>query len=447
MGRLLLIPLIAVLLAGCDDPGSGSGERAHGDLACAACHLGPQGERGRATVPASSCAGSGCHEGGGPAEVSVATVTFPHRDHGAESEIEPTCAGCHTHEEGADPLRASVDACALCHVGDVTGAAAEDCRLCHQQPDHTQLTSQGVAVSHSQLPWIEIGCVRCHYDVADPEVGVSGESCRQCHESMDALNQAAVGRDLHPIHDGVSCTSCHAEGTHRLQAMSSVVDLVCSDCHVEVHEIRVAQGAGVANSACAECHRGVHAAQQRLILGVRPDGGATPSTKFLAGITCRSCHLSSEGGPSSPSRPIRGTAAACAGCHEQEYSRVLDWWIEGIRSRLAASTQYVARAESELGTPSDSAAALLGTAREMVELVRAAGGQHNLELSDRLMREAVDRARGAYRVAGRTPPPAPDMGRVPHTGLCSYCHYRPDEPWNFEVMPADFHQSLVGRGR
>ena len=33
--------------------------------------------------------------------------------------------------------------------------------------------------------------------------------CRQCHEDLSVLNQRAVGRDLHPIHEGVTCTACH----------------------------------------------------------------------------------------------------------------------------------------------------------------------------------------------------------------------------------------------
>jgi nitrate/TMAO reductase-like tetraheme cytochrome c subunit len=417
-------------------------ETAHADLACRACHNGAPIPGREAAVPSASCQASGCHEAGGPEEVYLATVTFPHRGHGQDGAIKTTCASCHTHPEGRAPLEASVDACALCHVGEVTGGRSQECRICHTRPDHARLTSQGVAVSHSQLPWTEIGCVRCHYDVAEAETEVASATCRQCHEDLTALNSAAVGRDLHPLHGGVTCTSCHMKNIHEVRAMSSAVDLVCSDCHRQAHAINLRTEDPPDRQLCAACHDGVHAAQQRLLLGIRPDGGVEPSEKFLAGITCRSCHIPTTV-TSDPSDAIRGQATACAGCHAQEYTQVLDWWLDGIRARLAASQAYVEQAARALDSPPDSAARLMRDAQAMVTLVAEAGGQHNLELADRLLREAVTRARQAYGVAGQRAPGIPDLGRVPHSGMCSYCHYSPGEPWNFENMPDEFHRSIM----
>jgi hypothetical protein len=300
-----------------------------------------------------------------------------------------------------------------------------------------------VAVSHSQLPWTEIGCVRCHYDVAEAETEVAGTSCRQCHDDLANLNEVAVGRDLHPLHEGVNCTSCHEKNIHVVRAMSSAVNLICSDCHRRAHDIGLRGDHVPSPAMCDECHTGVHAAQQRLLLGIRPDGGVVPSEKFMAGITCRSCHIPTAATTDSVT-PIRGQATACAGCHNQEYTRVLDWWLRGIRSRLAASRSYVDRAAGALDPAPDSAATLIREAQAMVKLVADAGGQHNLELADRLLREAVTRARKAYDIAGRTPPAIPDLGRVPHSGMCTYCHYSTDEPWDFETMPEDFHQTIMG---
>ena len=447
MGKPLLILSLAVaLLTACDfslTPGAGDDadaqmSLAHSELACAACHRGPTGERGRPTVPEASCTSAGCHEAGGPEEVQVATVTFHHRDHGETGDIQPTCAGCHTHPSGEAPLEASVDACALCHLTEVTSGEAQECRLCHEEPDHSELTSQGVVVSHSELPWIEVGCVRCHYDVSSAQIEVNGRSCRQCHDDMEVLNQRAVGRDLHPIHDGITCSSCHASDVHEVRAMSSVVQLACSDCHSRAHDVTVEP----ASDLCAACHEGVHSAQQRLILGVRPDSGVTPSAKFLAGITCRSCHIPPEG--REPTQPIRGQAESCSGCHPPEYEQVLPGWEEGLRMRLTAVGQYLDRASRQVASTSDSARVLMGQAREMVALVREAGGQHNLELSDQLMRDAVDRIQEAYAVAGRQPPSSPDLGRAPHVGLCSYCHYESTQMWNLRDMPEDFHRTVLG---
>jgi hypothetical protein len=228
--------------------------------------------------------------------------------------------------------------------------------------------------------------------------------------------------------------------------MSSAVELVCSDCHVQVHDLVLRAAAAPGPAACADCHANVHRPQQQLLLGVAPEGPIAPSSKFLAGITCRSCHVPPPPG-TEPSEPIRGQATACAGCHQQEYQRVLDWWLDGLSTRLSATAGYVDRAEDALGAAADSAVELVAEARQMVRLVADAGGQHNLELSDRLFREAVQRVERAYRLAGQTPPAPPDLGRAPHSGLCSYCHYEADQPWNFEAMPEGFHESILRQAR
>jgi hypothetical protein len=446
MGRFLLTTTLVLTFTACEvvsrDPAD-----PHADLACAACHQGATGERGRAKVPEATCASAGCHGDRGPAEVQFATVTFPHRDHGAGAPVELTCAACHTHDRGEDPIRASVDACALCHVRQLTGVEPQECRLCHQTPDHSRLTSQGVAVSHSQLPWIEIGCVRCHYDLASPELAVPVQACRECHDRLDNLHERAVGRDLHPLHAGLTCTACHARNIHHMEAMSSAVNLVCADCHLEAHDVELRVGGAPPSAFCSECHTGVHASQQRLLLGIRPDGRTLPAGHFIAGITCRSCHIATERAATQPTIPIRGQGEACAGCHEREYEQVLRWWIDGMNLRVAATTQYVEGASRQLTQSPDTAQTLVRISHEMVRLVADAGGQHNLELSDRLLREAVSYVQQAYRRSGVAPPAAPDLGRIPHTGLCSYCHYDPREPWNFEAMAEDFHQRVLRLGQ
>lgn len=481
MGRALLTSAaLGLLLAACGAPspeppaGTGADDGAavvatatgadpHARVTCAGCHSGGRADGERGAVPRASCATSGCHEDGGPAQVSIATVTFEHRSHGQTGDIAASCAGCHTHDSGREPLRASVDACALCHLEQLTTDDPGDCRLCHQQPRHVTVTAEGVPVAHSQLPWTEVGCVRCHFDVADPPVGVETERCAECHRDVRAATAAGAGSDLHPAHTGVTCTSCHVEGAHHVRAMSSAVSLVCSDCHGAAHGIGLASvtaGMSAAPAAaaeagadgearawtdpapCAACHQGVHEAQQRLLLGVAPTGRTVPSGKFLAGLTCRSCHVPPAAGPA-PEEPIRGQARACAGCHRAEYAQVLDWWLEGLAQRERATRAYVNRALTALqGVQQDSARVLLADADAYLRLVEAAGGQHNLELSDRLFRQSLEHAAAAYRLAGRSAPAAPDLGRPPHMGLCSGCHYD-NQPWRLEGMPAGFHREVL----
>ncbi|HEX6558356.1 MAG TPA: cytochrome c3 family protein [Longimicrobiales bacterium] len=458
MVRALLIGL-ACVLAACQaqpraaaDPGSdtsatvmtAAGEaNQHGGLACAACHRGKKADVGRASVPREACTASGCHEDAGPPEVTLATARFEHRNHGMKSDIALNCAGCHTHGSGQAPLRANVDACALCHVSKLEGSNPEDCRLCHGQPQHTSLTSQGVPIPHAALPFMETGCSRCHYDVLAPRTKVSVETCTSCHARTSDVTRRGIASDLHPNHRGVQCTSCHQAGLHRIGATSSAVSLRCADCHDRAHDQPVSSQSAVVGT-CDACHGDAHAGQQRLVLGVVGNEPVLPSAKFLMGLTCRSCHVP-PGAATSSNTVRRGQAAACAACHPAEFKRVLGWWIEGVNTRQRSVSAYVMQAQRALRGAPDSSRVLLDSARSMLALVAEAGGQHNVELSDLIFRTSVSNTTTAYRLAGRTAPAAPALGNKPHVGTCSFCHYSTTENWDFKAMPAGVHEKLVRR--
>jgi hypothetical protein len=458
MGRALLILVAAALLAACDANAPGparvmteAGQQLaasdpHAALPCAACHTGALTGARIAAVPQTACATSGCHADGGPPQVSTATATFPHRDHGRDSEITLSCAGCHTHDDGRHPLRVSVDGCALCHLTNLAGSQPDDCRLCHQQTRHVSLTSQGLPIPHSALPWVETGCVRCHYDVAEPSTRVSMGRCLDCHGRDTEIMARGIATNLHPSHTSVTCTSCHESGVHHVRAMSSAVQLVCGDCHVREHDLTLGRD-WHGDGTCAGCHEAVHQPQQRLLLGMLPGAQATPSTKFIAGMTCRSCHIRTDRATASGAA-IRGQAEACASCHRTEYRQVLDWWLDGTRARTREVAAFVGRAEAELGSAApDSARLLIAGAAQLMSLVVEAGGQHNLEATDRIFRESVERVQHAYRLTGRVAPTAPVLGSPAHEGTCSYCHYSPSAPWDFRRMSGPFHRSVLGVDR
>lgn len=455
MGRSLLTALLLVLAAACGggpqdaleptstDETSAAQARAadpHADVSCAGCHRGTALSGRLGAVPREACATSGCHTDDGPAQVTVANATFHHRDHGRTTDIQPTCAGCHTHESGEEPLVASVDACALCHISAVSGTDELACRTCHVSPDHTALTSQAVPVAHSMLPSLEAGCVRCHYDVAEATTVVQPERCASCHANAQQVIARGTGVDMHPSHGGVSCTSCHEAGMHQVRAMSSAVALVCVDCHTTAHDVAAADFPS--SMTCTSCHANEHFAQQQLLLGMLPTGDGAPSVKFIAGVTCRSCHIP-EGAPET-GEPIRGTAQACASCHPNEYERVLDWWLAGARQRAARARSYLDTAMRELTTSDDSVQTLLARSNRMLSLVEEAGAQHNLELSDRIVHDVVQNAASAYRLARHRAPPRPELGTSAHVGTCTYCHYRTDGPLDYRSMPEDFHRRVLG---
>jgi predicted CXXCH cytochrome family protein len=415
---------------------------AHADVSCATCHDGPLAERGEAAVPAETCTASGCHADEGPQQVQLAAVTFDHRNHAGDSVVVMGCAGCHSHARGEERLTANVDACSLCHLNQQAAGLAGECRTCHGLPEHQGLTSQGVEIPHAGLPWIEGGCIRCHYDVTEPPVDVAVARCGACHQDLEAAIARGIGEDLHQSHVGSSCTSCHEEGTHRIRAMTSAVDLACVDCHDREHDVALA-GEFPGPATCNDCHAGVHEPQQRMVLGLVDDlSSPTPSEKFMDGLTCRSCHQPAAG--TAADEVVRGAAASCVACHRAEYETVLNWWRVGGSDRLARTEAFVRTAVGRIGTTGDSAATGVAAAERMVALVREGGAVHNLPLAHRLLRDASERVVEAYDARGIGAAPPPDLGRQPSMGLCTYCHYRPNDPWLYQEMNDAFHREVLG---
>ena len=69
--------------------------------------------------------------------------------------------------------------------------------------------------------------------------------------------------------------------------------------------------------------------------------------------------------------------------------------------------------------------------------------EHNIEMTDAIFRDAIARARAAYRQQGRVAPTPPGLGNPPRVGFCSYCHYSTGDAWDFKRMPADFHRAVL----
>lgn len=450
MGRLLLTAaLLALLAAGparAQEPASPSTDaaRPHAELSCAACHRGDDVAGRPAGVPEASCTASGCHPDAGPDRVALTTVDFPHRGHGVKADVELGCAGCHTHDAGDEPVRASVDACALCHARAMGGRDPRACRSCHRDPDFVPVTRQGVPIPHQGLPWLETGCVRCHFDVAEPPVDVSLAGCRDCHDDVRAAVAGGAGIDLHPRHAQFNCTSCHRGDAHHIVRMSSSVRLACGSCHRRAHGAEAGAPATPGDAVCTDCHDGAHAAEQRLVLGMVPGGPVLPSHKFLEGMTCGSCHVPDEG--ADPAVAVGAPAAVCADCHRPEYRGVAGRWTRGADRRAARVRGYLARAERALAPATgDPAGRLLAGSRELLALADSGGVWHNPPLVDRMHRTALERVRRAWRAAGRAPPPAPDLGTPVRVGQCSYCHYGSDDPGPVREMADEFHRDVMAR--
>ena len=453
MGRLLLLRAAAACVAALWAAGCASGPRAidpeHPDLACVACHNGGLAASGLASVPGRTCLASDCHPDGGPAEVRLATVTFSHRNHADTAVVKPSCAGCHSHARGGEPLTASVDGCALCHIREIDGREAQDCQECHAQTQHVALTSQGLPLPHGGLPWVENTCVRCHYDVAAPPTEVSVSRCQTCHVDADSITAQGMGTDLHPPHEGLACVACHSTGTHRILAMSSAVLLQCADCHATEHAVSLTH-TWPDPATCNTCHGTAHVEEQALLLGVVPGSPqAAPAHKFLRGLTCSSCHVRIGDAPA-PAAPLRGQPGSCGSCHLPQYDQVVAWWRQGAAQRHQIVGRFLTRARADLRqAASDSTRLLLARADTIFDLLGRSGVHHNIELADRLYREVLSNAAAAYRTAGSAAPARPDLGPPARSGFCSYCHFRVNEPLLSREMPSDFHEQVfrtTGRG-
>ncbi len=441
MGRLALLTLTALGLAGC---ASEEAERAlgHETLACAACHQGGSADRDIASVPSATCADSDCHGSDGPSSTVLQRVSFDHRDHGPTAPFAVGCAGCHRHAEGSAPLEAGAATCGLCHQEELAGPRAEQCRVCHVDLSYQGVTPQGLVIPHEDFSSIGRGCLRCHFEVAEPVQETSIERCGSCHDDIAEIQRRGIGVDLHPTHAGVSCASCHETDTHHIESMSSSVALECSDCHTAEHEVELLSH-WLTSGTCLNCHGETHQAPQALLLGVQSAGDRPrPAEHFTAGLTCASCHVDGSGSEAAPGEV---TVQACSSCHQAEYETVGLWWIEGVRDRFAVVAPYVeeaARIAERLPHDHPSRERLEVT-QARLDLVSMGGGHHNIRLTHQIFEDAVEAAAGVLESAGFIPRPPPALGRAPTSGFCSYCHYHVDPTHISEEMPEDFHRDVM----
>ena len=390
------------------------------------CHRGGPTPSGHAGVPDAACAARACHPNGGPDSARIAMVVFRHSAHPMSEQRSVPCAACHTHEAGSTVLQADSSTCSLCHFPEVSGSRDAGCATCHRDPRHTPLSSQGVPLSHATLKEARVPCTRCHYRVVTGDTTVALARCAACHKAKPPAKLPPAD-SAHARHPELSCRSCHSPIVHRVVAMSGSIALQCSDCHAARHRRPIPADTS-ATAKCADCHAGVHAEQQRLMLGLMPGEQLRPSLMFMGGVTCRSCHVSPESPRPGPGRSLKPTATVCVGCHGAAWRGVLPRWERGYQRRRAWIDAYLRTAESDLGPGAPGAAlARIAEAKGLMAFVERARPAHNLTAADKVMRQALELAGAAYRLAGRTAPPPPELGPEVRPGSCVGCHYGIEE--------------------
>ena len=442
MGRASLLTVAWLGLVGCAASPAVQ-EFGHLALACSECHQGPTADRELAFVPPETCTASECHQSSVPGSITLKTVRFEHRGHGSTDELAVGCAGCHTHSTGGAPITGSDGTCGLCHQEELAGPRGDGCRMCHTDLSYNGFTPQGLAIQHDDLPLFGRGCSRCHYEVTVPVQETAIERCVACHEDGAAIQRSGIGVDLHPSHVSVSCESCHETDTHHIESMSSAVSLVCVDCHAVEHAVEL-NPSWPEPAMCVACHRQSHVQQQSFLLGIDASGAVpSPAEHFTSGLVCRSCHVEGSGSP-----PVSAAAgAACVTCHRDEYQTVGRWWVEGVGDRMALVEPYLATAEGVVGrlATSDERRAQLSVSRGRLELLRSAGGEHNVRLAHQIFEEVVDASTAVLEASGVVASSEPALGEPPRSGFCTYCHYQIDQERTTEGMPEDFHREVMAR--
>jgi nitrate/TMAO reductase-like tetraheme cytochrome c subunit len=412
----------------------------HNDVKCIECHYAPglraeamgkfqaanqvvkyvtgaYGTKPWAEIEDAACLRSGCHslrkvEGVvsySPGQHSNVIVRFDHTQHLGELRRgkQLRCTSCHSQIVQGNHLAVTPQTCNLCHFKKrVTADPVADCVACHRSPPRI-VSPAGFVVDHPQYVRDLVSCSSCHQEVVSGTGEAPDSRCYTCHNEPDRLAEFDNTELLHRVHiaeHNVECAQCHTPIEHRTVSLSVTAEL-----------------------DCASCHRSVHEAQQRLYAGIGGHGTeTTPSSMFLARVSCEGCHeLRKE---------IRGHEqvnlageASCLSCHGIQYANILPSWQQEMDRKVRAAGSAVRGARRAAGSgPSSTRArvdSLLGLAEDNVEFVRLGKGAHNIAYADRLLRASLDLAREAVRTGPLSyRVPSVDLGPEIGENVCLQCH-------------------------
>lgn len=405
----------------------------HREFACINCHIAPgikaeamtkvqaanmvvkyftgaYGTKPWAEIEDASCLRSGCHserliEG----VVDYNGVRFDHRPHLGELRrgIQLRCTSCHSQIVQGDHIAVTGATCFLCHFGSrAEGKPLAGCTGCHANPPRV-VTKAGQVVDHKDYAKNQTACLSCHSQVTHGEGRADQSRCFSCHNEPDRLSAFGDASRVHKVHvadHDVSCILCHSPIEHKIVALSPTVELDCKGCHTQVHS-----------------------EQQRLFAGVGGHGASeTPSSMFLARVSCKGCHEKAATLKGHDKVKVAGEAS-CLSCHGIKYANILPAWQKDMSSKIARVGAVVDRASRAVNAMPRAkravADSLVRQARENVELVRVGKGAHNMMYADRLLRASVTLVRDAVRQGGLPMPlPAVDLGPPLSQNSCLSCH-------------------------
>jgi len=405
----------------------------HRDVPCIKCHYAPgiraeamgklqaanqvvkyitgaYGTKPWAEIEDAACLRSGCHtERTVEGVVDYRGVRFDHTEHLGELRRgkQLRCTSCHSQIVQGEHVAVTETTCYLCHFkGRPPGDPIAGCTGCHHSPPRIE-SAEGYVIDHDQYVRDKISCVSCHESVISGDGSADQSRCFNCHNEPDRIAQFGDTTLIHRVHiadRNVECTQCHMPMEHRVTAFASTFELDCKSCHTRVHD-----------------------AQRRLYAGTGGHGSPiTPSSMFLARVSCVGCHQQASSVRGHEGVQLAGEAS-CLACHGVRYVNLLPSWQREMERRLGRVEPVVTRARATVGSVPLArravADSLVRLAEDNVALVRVGKGAHNVAYADRLLRAAVDLV-GEAVTSARLPIAVPrvDLGPPVSDDACSSCH-------------------------
>jgi nitrate/TMAO reductase-like tetraheme cytochrome c subunit len=206
-----------------------------------------------------------------------------------------------------------------------------------------------------------------------PKSPIKGGYCALlCHDkagvklpAVTSYQGVKLPHSRHAFEFGLGCTTCHSAEKHKA---ISIIKESCTSCH---HSQK--------NTKCESCH------QQQLALFTAKNmpikfPGAKPSFK-LGQVECDNCHDLSK------KQTTDNIAAACIGCHDKTYAKILKGWKQETlesqkktRNLLDSAAKKLNDARKEKREVTQ-AAELLDQGQKAYEFVVRANGVHNTDLA------------------------------------------------------------------
>ncbi|MFQ6047378.1 MAG: NapC/NirT family cytochrome c, partial [Gemmatimonadales bacterium] len=270
---------------------------------------GAYGMKPWAEIEDAACLRSGCHiEAQLETDVFYRGVRFNHAHHLGELRRgkQLRCTSCHSQIVQGEHVAVTQVTCNLCHF---KGRGQEEpvagCVGCHAAPPRA-VTAQGVVVDHRSYFEDLVPCLSCHEQVAHGSGAADEQRCFNCHNEPARLQEFENTTLVHRVHiaeHNIECTQCHMPIEHFVVSLAQTFELDCSSCHRDVHRVQEQLYAGL----------GGHEVE------------STPSSMYLARVSCQSCHGLPRMLDGHEQVQVAGEAS-CLSCHGIRYANILPGW-------------------------------------------------------------------------------------------------------------------------